>query len=85
MLAIQKARKIIDSHPGSQRAEVLTNLVFALQNNTPFIFGDLYDLGYKDFEVAVQILDEWRMDRYYAKKQKLLEAVSKALQQSVAN
>jgi hypothetical protein len=84
MLAIQKARKIIDSNPGSQRAEVLTNLVYALQNNTPFFFGDLYDLEYKDFETGVQILEEWRMDRYYAKKQKLLEAVSRANQQESA-
>ena len=36
-------------------------------------FVTLYDLDYKSFQLAMDILKEWRLDRYYASKSKLFD------------
>ena len=38
-----------------------------------FSITEIYSLGYEDFDLALQILQEWRIDRYYASKVKLLD------------
>lgn len=71
MNEIKKARKLIESNPQSGAAKILANLVRALESDEKFAIADLYDLSYDDFEVAIGILKEWRLDRYYASKAKL--------------
>lgn len=71
MNAIKKARKLIASHPESDSAKTLARLVRALESDEKFELGDLYKLDYEDFNVGIDILKEWRLDRYYMGKAKL--------------
>lgn len=74
MLAIKKARKIIKSDPESRTSSILSGLVLALETNASYQLGSLYELDYKNYELAVDIIKEWRLDRHYASKVKLLSA-----------
>lgn len=74
MLAIKKARKLIEDKPSHSASKTLADLVLALEGETPFQLYQIYDLDYKHFELALEILEEWRMDRYYAKKLRLVDA-----------
>ena len=42
-------------------------------NPSTFELVTLYDLDYKSFQLAMDILKEWRLDRYYASKSKLYD------------
>ena len=73
MRAIKKARKLIESDPMDKSSGILSRLVIALESGAGFAVGDLYDLDYKSFDLALEILAEWRLDRHYASKARLLD------------
>lgn len=73
MRALKKARKLIEKSPTSPSAVTLTSLVVALESETPFTLTDLYKLDYDDFQLALELLAEWRLDRYYTSKVRLLD------------
>jgi len=73
MLAIKKARKIIASDPSSKTSQTLSNLVYSLESDQNFNLSELYALDIKDFSLAMDILQEWRLDRYYVGKSKLFD------------
>lgn len=72
MIAIKKAQKIIQREIDSVAASIFSELVLSLEKNTNFNLHRLYELDYKNFEIAVEIIKEWRLDRYYASKVKIL-------------
>lgn len=76
MLALKKARKLIESNPTSPASKTLIELVRALDESSEFVLADIYQLDHKHFEVALEILTEWRLDRHYAKRLRLV-AMSK--------
>lgn len=71
--ALKKARKLIETTPDTGEARVLSALVVALESEAPFPVNDLYKLNYDDFELALDLLKEWRLDRYYMSKVRLLD------------
>lgn len=71
MNAIKKARKFIEAQPQSESAQTLARLVRALESDEPFPLGELYKLNYEQFGLGIDILKEWRLDRYYMGKAKL--------------
>jgi hypothetical protein len=73
MNAIKIARRQIERDPLSESSRALARLVLALQNESSFDVACLYKLEYETFELALSILDEWRLDRYYAGKLKLFD------------
>ncbi|MDM7950209.1 hypothetical protein [Hydrogenophaga sp.] len=73
MLALKKARKLIEKQPDSVAAKTLSSLVVALETNKPFVLGELYQLDYDDFGLAFEVMIEWRLDRYYASKVRLID------------
>ena len=73
MRALKKARKLIEANPQKSRAQTLSALVVALETETPFALQTLYQLDYDDFELALEVIKEWRLDRYYAGKSKLYD------------
>lgn len=74
MRAIKKARRFIEAHPENTAAIVLSQLVVALESGEPYNLGALYRIDYKSFELAIEVIAEWRLDRYYSDKAKLLGA-----------
>ncbi|MDV7395500.1 hypothetical protein RZS08_29200, partial [Arthrospira platensis SPKY1] len=73
--AIKQVRKRIERDPKDPQSLILRQLILSLQNNEPFELGLLYELEPELFDYAFQIMKEWRLDRHYAKKQKLLDAI----------
>ena len=71
MNAIKKARRFIESNPQSEAAITLARLVRALESEEKFELGDLYKLDYDKFNLGIDILKEWRLDRYYLSKVRL--------------
>ncbi len=81
MIALKKARKLIENHTGKPKAEILSRLVLALESEVPFQLSDLYRLDYDDFHLAMEIMAEWRLDRYYTSKAVLLDLSMQVSQQ----
>jgi hypothetical protein len=73
MNAIKKTRRVIESNPATDTARTLARLVRALESDEKFDLGDLYKLDYESFALAIDVLKEWRLDRYYLGKAKLLD------------
>lgn len=73
MRAIKKARNIIANDPDSPVAQALATLVLALESKDKFALESLYTLNYEAFELCLEILREWRLDRYYVGKTKLID------------
>ena len=74
MLAIKKARKLIEKSPESTTARTLSNLIIALETEQDFSLKTLYQLSLDDFDLAMDVLREWRLDRYYMSKVRLMDA-----------
>ena len=73
MRAIKEARKFIEKNPGSDSAKTLSRLVLALESEADFPISDIYLLDYDNFNLALAILQEWRLDRHYAGKSRLFD------------
>lgn len=73
MRALKKARKLIEKDPQSQSSKVLSSLVVALESGAAFDLQSLYQIDFDDFELAMDVLKEWRLDRYYSSKVRLLD------------
>ncbi|WP_367846321.1 hypothetical protein [Rhodoferax sp. WC2427] len=73
MNAIKEAQKFIAKHPESDDARTLAQLVLTLESNEPFSLEKLYALDLDRFDLALDILKEWRLDRYIAGKSKLYD------------
>jgi hypothetical protein len=73
MNAIKEAQKFIAKHPESDAARTLAQLVLTLESTEPFPLEKLYALDLDRFDLALDILKEWRLDRYIAGKSKLYD------------
>jgi hypothetical protein len=73
MNAIKSARRLISANPASTNAKILSSLVIAVESEGDFNIARLYELDIDSFEMAISILSEWRLDRYYAGKAKLFD------------
>lgn len=73
MRALKQTRKLIEKNPATPAAQTLSALVVALESETPIALQGLYQLDYDDFELALDLLKEWRLDRYYSAKVRLLD------------
>lgn len=71
--AIKEARRFIARRPEDDNARILASLVLALESDRSFELITLYQLDYKSFDLAIEVLREWRLDRYFASKAKLLD------------
>lgn len=73
MRAIKQIRRFIEADPHDAAARTLADLVLALEDESPFSVAALYALDLEHFELAMQMLDEWRLDRFYMGKAKLFD------------
>ena len=73
MLALKKARNLIRENPSSDEAKTFSNLIVALEMEREFLLSELYKLSYAHFELALEVMKDWRMDRYHASKVKLYD------------
>lgn len=83
MNAIKEVRRYLLKHPGSLSARVLARLTEAIAEETPFPLADLYTLDADAFELAIELMRDWRLDRYYAARIKLFDVVLSEVPPSV--
>ena len=76
MLAIKKARKFIQANPNHAASRIISSLVLALEGTGHISVAQLYQLDNDKFELALEILSEWRLDQHYASKSRLLDLSS---------
>ena len=79
MRAIKKVRLFIEQNPQAEAAQIFSKLISSLVEESDFSMKDLYLLGSSDFQLAIEILQEWRLDRYYMGKAKTFDTAQQAL------
>lgn len=62
--AVKNIAKFIRKNPEDSAVITLKDLCLALENSANFDLGCLYDLDKKSFELAIDLLEEWRFDRH---------------------
>lgn len=75
MNAIKEVRKYIERNSKSPSANILARLVAALAEEAEFPLGDLYQLDGESFDLAMDLLADWRLDRFYAARIRLFDVV----------
>lgn len=78
MRAIKKARKAIELDPTSVTASTFAKLILSLENESDFSLKSLYQLNLDDFNLAMEVMRDWRLDRYYEGKTKALDSALQA-------
>jgi hypothetical protein len=73
MRALKGVRQLIERDPNAPQAVLLTRLVLALEGDQGFDVKDLYELDYDAFELALKLLQEWRLNRFYSAKFRLMD------------
>jgi hypothetical protein len=79
MNAIKAIRKHLERDPDSESSKALARLVAALAEERTFPLSELYAMDYGTFELALDLLKDWRLDRYYAARLKLFDFVLSAV------
>jgi hypothetical protein len=71
MRTIKQVAERIARDPFSPANKVLSDLIACLKSEQSFGLNDLYTLSENDFDIAMVILSDWRLDRYYFGRAKL--------------
>jgi hypothetical protein len=79
MNAIKQVRKYLEQHPTRKSSHFLANLVEALAEERAIPLKDLYELDHEAFELAIELIKDWRLDRYYAARIRLFDVVLSGL------
>ena len=75
MHAMMAVLKGFEKVTGSDSSRFVMDLVIALGEEADFPLSKLYRLDYESFEAALDLLRDWRLDRYYASRLRLFDAV----------
>jgi hypothetical protein len=79
MNAIKAIRKHLEKHPDAPSSKALARLVAALAEEKTYSLSELYAMDYQAFEMALELLRDWRLDRYYAARLKLFDFVTSTM------
>jgi hypothetical protein len=63
----------------SKLLKFFSRLILSLVEEVDFAMKDLYQLDNHNFQLAIDILQEWRIDRYYMGKAKTFDTAQQAL------
>ena len=80
--AIHDIRRYLSDHSDSPSAKVLSRLPATLSKEESLVLSDLYALDWESFELAIDLLRDWRIDRYYAERTDLFTVPSKQAERS---
>jgi len=78
MFAIQKLEQYLITSASPAAARELTRLMEALDQEKEFQLSKLYEIDLEAFELAVEVLRDWRIDRYYARGTPIIERLIRA-------
>jgi hypothetical protein len=75
MNAIKKVRQYVARNPDTAESRVLKRLAASLVDEREFPLEDLYGMELEAFELAVALITDWRLQRYYAARLKLIDSI----------
>lgn len=78
MNTITTLRRYIQAHPDSPQSAVLRQLMRSVADGQVFPLEQLYALDLEAFELALQFLHDWRLERYYTPRKLLPPAAASA-------
>jgi len=78
MPAIKKVKKISEHSPESTTGLVYSRLILSLEAEEDFSIKELYKLNTHDFELAIELMKDWRIDRFYIGKAKAFDMATHA-------
>ena len=73
MRAIKKVKKFIEKSPNSIEGLTFAKVILALESDQEFPVTELYKLNSDDFDLAIELLRDWRIDRFYIGKAKAFD------------
>ncbi|MBV8680656.1 MAG: hypothetical protein JO338_09455 [Aquitalea sp.] len=73
MNAAKKIRLLIESGESPEQVQVLKEMAMAMQMKESFHIARLYQIDQRYFDVAMELLKEWRFDHHIASRSKLIE------------
>ncbi|WP_199776187.1 hypothetical protein [Chromobacterium vaccinii] len=73
MNAAKKIRRFIEEGHDPQQMQVLKELAAALEMGRSYDLSQLYDIDMRYFDVAIDLLKDWRFDHHISSRSKLLE------------
>jgi hypothetical protein len=85
MNAIKKVRRYMQAHPKDDASRVLAHLAACLADERAFPLSELYGLDMEAFDLAIELMRDWRLDRYYAARLKLLDTILVDVLPEIAN
>lgn len=65
MFAIRKLEDYLQSSASPAAVRELNRLLDALRKEEEYPLSSLYEIDYEAFELAMEALRDWRVDRYY--------------------
>jgi hypothetical protein len=77
---IKRARLLIESNPTSKSSQVMASLVRSLESDESFEIKSLYELNGDDFDLAMGVMKDWRLDRYYLGKARIFDIATYSAQ-----
>jgi predicted DNA-binding protein (UPF0251 family) len=78
MRAIKQVKKFIENDPTSKAGQTFSRLILSLESDEEFLVKDLYQLDTQKFDLAMEVLKDWRIDRFYLGKAKVFDAATHA-------
>jgi len=78
MRAIKQAKKLIEQNPNSAVGQTFSKLILSLESDIEFSVKDLYSLDTAEFDLAIEVLKDWRIDRFYIGKAKAFDTATHA-------
>jgi hypothetical protein len=78
MRAIKQVKKLIEKSPESKSGQTFSKLILSLESDVEFLVKDLYSLDSEEFDLAMEVLKDWRIDRFYLGKAKAFDAATQA-------
>jgi hypothetical protein len=65
MNALNHAREIARTAKSNATSETFRELLASLETGSPISLAKLYELDYREFDLAVSAIKDWRLHRYH--------------------
>ncbi len=78
MRAIKQAKKLIEQNANSAVGLTFSKLILSLESDIEFSVKYLYSLDTAEFDLAIEVLRDWRIDRFYIGKAKAFDTATHA-------
>lgn len=79
-MQLRKLNESLKKKPQDKSSQIFSKLITCLAEESDFSLKELYELNSDEFELAIEVLDQWRLDRFYMGKAKVFDVALQALE-----